>query len=159
MEGIKINLVSEADLHQWQILLDGPKGSPYEVSELEDNTLCYRDIVKLLFIDSTKGGVFTLNLSLPNEYPFKPPTLNFKTKIYHPNVTNDDKGSMCLGMLRPDEWKPSSKIDAVLSFAKGLLSEPQPDDAVEGSIGREYKENRKEFVKTAKAWTKQYAKK
>ena len=66
---------------------------------------------------------------------------------------------MCLGMLRPDEWKPSSKIDAVLNFAKRLLVEPQPDDAVEGNIGREYKENKKEFVKNAKAWTKQYAKK
>lgn len=109
--------------------------------------------------DATQGGIFTLHLSLPMEYPFKPPTLSFKTKIYHPNVTNDDKGSMCLGMLRADEWKPSSKIDAVLSFAKGLLMDPQPDDAVEGNIGREYKENKKEFIKNAKAWTKQYAKK
>lgn len=62
-------------------------------------------------------------------------------------------------MLRADEWKPSSKVDAVLSFAQGLLSEPQPDDAVEGGIAREYKENKKEFIKNAKAWTKQYAKK
>jgi len=134
LEGMKISLPSEADMHQWQILIDGPKGSPYE------------------------GGVFTLHLSLPTEYPFKPPTLSFKTKIYHPNVTNDDKGSMCLGMLRADEWKPSSKIDAVLGFAKALLLEPQPDDAVEGGIAREYKENKKEFIKNAKAWTKQYAK-
>lgn len=74
-------------------------------------------------------------------------------------MTNDDKGSMCLGMLRADEWKPSSKIDAVLNFAKALLAEPQPDDAVEGGIAREYKENKKEFLKTAKSWTKQYAKK
>ena len=100
-----------------------------------------------------------MSLSLPKEYPFKPPTLSFKTKIYHPNVTNDDKGSMCLGLLRSDEWKPSSKLDAVLEFARGLLSEPQPDDAVEQGIAREYKENKKEFVKTAKTWVKQYAKK
>ncbi|CAF9922851.1 MAG: Ubiquitin-conjugating enzyme E2 L3 [Alectoria fallacina] len=135
LDGMRISLPSEADIHQWQILIDGPRGSPYE------------------------GGVFNLHLSLPTEYPFKPPTLSFKTKIYHPNVTNDDKGSMCLGMLRADEWKPSSKVEAVLSFAQGLLLEPQPDDAVEGGIAREYKENKKEFVKNAKAWTKQYAKK
>ncbi|KAL9102203.1 MAG: hypothetical protein Q9163_002628 [Psora crenata] len=106
-----------------------------------------------------QGGVFTLSLSLPSEYPFKPPTLSFRTKIYHPNVTNDNKGSMCIGLLRPDEWKPSSKIDAVLAFARELLKEPQPDDAVEQGIAREYKDNRKEFLKTAKVWVKQYAKK
>ena len=32
LEGMKISLASEADMHQWQILIDGPKGSPYEVS-------------------------------------------------------------------------------------------------------------------------------
>ena len=103
--------------------------------------------------------MFVLSLTLPKEYPFKPPTLSFKTKIYHPNVTNDDKGSMCLGLLRPDEWKPSSKIDTVLEFARGLLNEPQPDDAVEQGIAREYRENQKEFLKTARNWVKQYAKK
>lgn len=52
--------------------------------------------------------------------------LSFQTKIYHPNVTNDDKGSMCLGILRSDQWKPSCKILAVLEMAKGLLIEPNP---------------------------------
>jgi len=131
--GITVSLVSETDIHKWQILMEGPEKSPYA------------------------GGVFTLLLSLPNDYPFKPPTLNFQTKIYHPNVTNDDKGSMCLGMLRADEWKPSSKIGAVLTFARQLLLEPMPDDAVEGQIAQQYKDDRKEFVKKAKAWTKQYA--
>ena len=72
-------------------------------------------------------------------------------------MTNDDKGSMCLGMLRSDEWKPSCKIGAVLQFARQLLVEPVPDDAVEASIGKEYKEDRKEFLKKAKTWTKTYA--
>jgi len=31
LEGIKIVLPAEADMHQWQIHMDGPKGSPYEV--------------------------------------------------------------------------------------------------------------------------------
>lgn len=156
---MRISLPSEADIHQWQILIDGPKGSPYEVCRFPSQFPIHCHSTREGFTDNPQGGVFNLHLSLPMEYPFKPPTLSFKTKIYHPNVTNDDKGSMCLGMLRADEWKPSSKIDAVLSFAQGLLSEPQPDDAVEGGIAREYKENKKEFVKNAKAWTKQYAKK
>lgn len=96
-------------------------------------------------------------MSLPKEYPFKPPTLNFQTKIYHPNVSNDDKGSMCLGMLRTDEWKPPNKIAAVLNLARNLLVEPNPDDAVETGIADQYKNNRKEFEKTAKDWVKRYA--
>ena len=156
---MRISLPSEADIHQWQILIDGPRGSPYEVCRLVSQFLSHGLAISERVANDPQGGVFNLHLSLPTEYPFKPPTLSFKTKIYHPNVTNDDKGSMCLGMLRADEWKPSSKIDAVLSFAQGLLLEPQPDDAVEGGIAREYKENKKEFIKTAKAWTKQYAKK
>ncbi len=31
---MRISLVSEADMHLWKILIDGPKGSPYEVQLL-----------------------------------------------------------------------------------------------------------------------------
>jgi ubiquitin-protein ligase len=65
---------------------------------------------------------------------------------------------MCLGMLRSDEWKPSSKIAGVLLTARNLLVEPNPDDAVETSIAELYKNDRKEFTKIAKDWTKKYAK-
>ncbi|KAA8646401.1 putative ubiquitin conjugating enzyme (UbcB) [Aspergillus tanneri] len=106
--GITVELVEESNLYEWRVYMDGPEGSPY-----------YK-------------GRFLVRLSLPTEYPFKPPALSFGTKIYHPNVTNDEKGSMCLGMLKSDEWKPSSRIAAVLEFARQLLAEPMPDDAVEG---------------------------
>ena len=104
-----------------------------------------------------QGGQFKLLLTLPKEYPFKPPVLNFQTKIYHPNVSNDDKGSMCLGMLRSDEWKPPNKLSAVLNYARNLLIEPNPDDAVEGAIAEQYKSDKKAFEKTAKEWVKKYA--
>jgi len=95
---------------------------------------------------------------LPKEYPFKPPKINFKSKIFHPNVTNDEHGSMCLGMLKGDQWKPSSKIVAVLEAAQQLLVEPVPDDAVEAGAAELYKSDRKEFDRQARDWTKRYAK-
>ncbi|PGH06077.1 hypothetical protein AJ80_08245, partial [Polytolypa hystricis UAMH7299] len=103
------------------------------------------------------GGIFTLTLTLPTAYPFKPPTVNFDTKIYHPNVANDDKGSMCLGMLKSDEWKPSSRISAVLEFARQLLAEPMPDDAVEGRIAEQYRNERARFEEIARDWTRKWA--
>jgi ubiquitin-protein ligase len=84
--------------------------------------------------------------------------VSFRTKIYHPNVSNDDKGSMCLGLLRADEWKPPNKVVSVLRLIQTLLIEPNPDDAIEPSIANEYRENRQEFEKNAKDWVKRYAK-
>ncbi|KAF2431183.1 ubiquitin-conjugating enzyme [Tothia fuscella] len=132
-KGCTVKLVDESNLLKWEIIMDGPEGSIYE------------------------GGHFKLLLTLPNDYPFKPPVLNFQTKVYHPNITNDEKGSMCLGMLRADEWKPPNKIINVLKMARGLLEAPNPDDAVETSIAEQYKNDRKGFEKTAKDWTKKYA--
>lgn len=99
-----------------------------------------------------------MSLKLPTEYPFKPPKLNFKTRIYHPNITNDDDGSICLGLLKSDLWKPSSKIMSVLLAAKQLLVEPLPDDNVEPTIAQVFKEDRKQFNATAKDYVKKYAK-
>jgi ubiquitin-conjugating enzyme E2 D/E len=62
-------------------------------------------------------------------------------------------------MLRSEEWKPSSKIMAVLQTARSLLVEPLPDDAVETGIAEQYKNDKKEYIKVAKDWTKKYAKK
>ncbi|KAF2097295.1 UBC-like protein [Rhizodiscina lignyota] len=132
-EGMKVTLKDDSDLHTWQIVMDGPEQSVYA------------------------GGHFKLILVLPKDYPFKPPVVNFQTKIYHPNISNDGKGSMCLGMLRTDEWKPPNKIVAVLNMTRNLLIEPNPDDAVESSIAEVYKNDYKSFEKTAKEWTKKYA--
>jgi ubiquitin-protein ligase len=111
----------------------------------------------ILTFTNIQGGKFKLLLVLPHEYPFKPPIINFKTRIYHPNITFDEQGSMCIGILKADAWKPSSKIMSVLTATQQLLSEPVPDDALEVSAAEKFKNNRKEFDQEAKKYTKQYA--
>ncbi|KAL9595769.1 MAG: hypothetical protein Q9179_004858 [Wetmoreana sp. 5 TL-2023] len=132
-QDMKVDLVSENDIYKWRITINGPKDSPYA------------------------GGRFLVYMTLPVDFPFKPPVISWQTKIYHPNVSNDDKGLMCLGILRDGEWKPSSKLNGALEYIRQLLVEPNADDAIEQAIGRQYKEDRKEFIKMAKKWTKDYA--
>ncbi|KAI4745056.1 ubiquitin-conjugating enzyme [Aureobasidium sp. EXF-12298] len=132
--GTQVQLAEEGNVFLWDVIMQGPEDSIYA------------------------NGKFKISVSLPKEYPFKPPTVSFKTKIYHPNVSNDDKGTMCLGMLRSDEWKPPNKIRDVLMLVRQILAAPQPDDAVESRIADEYKNNREVFEKNAKEFIAKYCK-
>lgn len=73
------------------------------------------------------------------------------------NVSNDEKGSMCLGMLRSDAWKPPNKIGSVLEMVRQLLREPAVDDAVEAGAAELWRRDREGYERLAREWTGKYA--
>ncbi|GAA5835647.1 hypothetical protein JCM9279_004603 [Rhodotorula babjevae] len=101
---------------------------------------------------SYAGGKFNIDITFPTEYPFKSPTT---TRIYHPNVTDD--GAICIGLLKSEAWKPSTKIEQILRALVQLLQEPNPDDALVASIAEVYNTDRAQFTKNAQEWVKKHA--
>ncbi|XP_023522118.1 ubiquitin-conjugating enzyme E2 36-like [Cucurbita pepo subsp. pepo] len=91
------------------------------------------------------GGVFKLELFLPEEYPMAAPKVRFLTKIYHPNI--DKLGRICLDILK-DKWSPALQIRTVLLSIQALLSAPNPDDPLSENIAKHWKSNEAEAVET-----------
>ncbi|XP_033132691.1 ubiquitin-conjugating enzyme E2 36 isoform X1 [Brassica rapa] len=121
---------SEENMRYFNVMVLGPTQSPYE------------------------GGVFKLELFLPEEYPMAAPKVRFLTKIYHPNI--DKLGRICLDILK-DKWSPALQIRTVLLSIQALLSAPNPDDPLSENIAKHWKSNEAEAVETAKEWTRLYA--
>mmetsp|Transcript_70134 Transcript_70134/g.97536 ORF Transcript_70134/g.97536 Transcript_70134/m.97536 type:complete len:150 (+) Transcript_70134:124-573(+) len=120
----------EDNLRYFNVIITGPEASPYE------------------------GGVFKLELFLPQEYPMAPPKVRFLTKIYHPNI--DKLGRICLDILKK-KWSPALQIRTVLLSIQALLSAPNPDDPLANDVADHWKTNEPEAIETARQWTRSHA--
>ena len=122
--------INKNDMFHWQGGFIGPGDSPYE------------------------GGVFILNIHFPTDYPFKPPKCTFITRVYHTNINRD--GHICLDILS-DQWSPALTISKVLISISTFLADPNPNDPLVPDNAKVYKENKAQYEKNAREWTKKYA--
>ncbi|EER27148.1 Ubiquitin-conjugating enzyme 13 [Coccidioides posadasii str. Silveira] len=126
-----INAVPHEDnLRYFDVKIHGPSQSPYE------------------------GGIFSLELFLPDDYPMTPPKIRFLTKIYHPNI--DRLGRICLDVLK-NNWSPALQIRTILLSIQALLGAPNPDDPLANDVAQRWKEDEQAAIETAKEWTRKYA--
>lgn len=58
-----------------------------------------------------RGGRFTFDFRINQNFPHEPPKVECQQKIYHPNI--DLQGKVCLNILRED-WKPVLNLNAVI---------------------------------------------
>merc|ERR1712130_516281 len=82
---------------KWIATIEGPIGTPYE------------------------GGVFTVDIQIPRNYPYGPPRFTFVTKVFHPSVTTS--GAIDLDMLH-ENWSPAITLTHVVCQIKLLLMYP-----------------------------------
>lgn len=90
--------------------------------------VCHADLVL--------GGVFKLELFLPDDYPMCPPRIRFLTRIYHPNI--DRLGRICLDVLK-NNWSPALQIRTILLSIQALLGAPNPEDPLNEAVAKQWK--------------------
>ncbi|OPJ88192.1 ubiquitin-conjugating enzyme E2 B isoform A [Patagioenas fasciata monilis] len=106
----------------------GPEGTPFE------------------------DGTFKLVIEFSEEYPNKPPTVRFLSKMFHPNVYAD--GSICLDILQ-NRWSPTYDVSSILTSIQSLLDEPNPNSPANSQAAQLYQENKREYEKRVSAIVEQ----
>ncbi|XP_055727687.1 ubiquitin-conjugating enzyme E2 A-like isoform X1 [Salvelinus fontinalis] len=119
---------SENNIMVWNAVIFGPEGTPFE------------------------DGTFKLTVEFTEEYPNKPPTVRFVSKMFHPNVYAD--GSICLDILQ-NRWSPTYDVSSILTSIQSLLDEPNPNSPANSQAAQLYQENKREYEKRVSAIVEQ----
>ncbi|PVU94044.1 hypothetical protein BB561_002830 [Smittium simulii] len=131
MSDYKVNLINDS-IQEFYITLKGPNDTPFS------------------------GGVWKIRVELPDQYPYKSPSIGFCNKIYHPNI-DEASGSVCLDVIN-QAWSPMfDMLNIFESFIPQLLRYPNPSDPLNGEAASLLLQNNTAYEAKVKEYVKKYA--
>ena len=135
--------------------LQKEKNSNVQVKLVNNDIRHWKGRIKGPIDTCYQGGIFDVDIVIPDDYPFKPPKMKFDTKIWHPNISSVT-GAICLDILK-NEWTPALTIRTALISLQALMCEPVPNDPQDAVVAKQYMSDIKLFNETAKHWVEEYA--
>ncbi|KAL8804933.1 MAG: hypothetical protein Q9182_002243 [Xanthomendoza sp. 2 TL-2023] len=136
--------------------------SDYEVTLVNDNT-------------PFSGGLWKVHVELPDQYPYKSPSIGFVNRIFHPNIDElyggnsfaaaglmadlCRSGSVCLDVIN-QTWSPMfDMINIFEVFLPQLLRYPNPTDPLNGEAAAMLMRDPKSYEIKVKEYVSRYASK
>jgi ubiquitin-conjugating enzyme E2 G1 len=125
-------IVNQDNLLNWEFTIIGPHDSPYE------------------------GGIYNGIIVFPASYPTNPPKVEFKTKLFHPNVYPD--GKLCISILHEgndttgyeheiERWRPVQNVRTIFLSIISLLNDPNPESAANIDAAKMLRDDREAYYK------------
>lgn len=99
-DGITAGPVKEDDLLNWEAVIQGPEGTPFE------------------------DGVFAAELKFPNDYPLSPPTMKFLGEMWHPNSRFPKFTNLAATMAKTANASANCQFTPAASSASPFFTPP-----------------------------------